>query len=177
MDTRDTRTPLISLVSPRKAQKIGMSLLRYIDPFRDEGVLMATYLELKAQADKIMEPAEAARLAELQTVLAEVRARVAEYGLTPEQVIGRQRTVRTILRRQLPRYRPALPRFHPDMHEPEEVETRRQHLAVLVLGRPRSCSGNRPWWSYPGEAPTRISQAAYPAPPAPAARHPCMQTA
>ena len=26
-----------------------------------------------------------------------------------------------ILRRQLPRHRPALPRFHPDMHEPEKM--------------------------------------------------------
>jgi len=52
---------------------------------------MATYLELKAQAEDILKQAEAARLAELETVLAEVRARVAEYGLTPEQVFGRRR--------------------------------------------------------------------------------------
>jgi DNA-binding protein H-NS len=53
---------------------------------------MATYLELKAQAEKILEQAEAARLAELEAVLDEVRASVAEYGLTPEQVFGRRRT-------------------------------------------------------------------------------------
>jgi DNA-binding protein H-NS len=55
---------------------------------------MATYLELKAQAETLLRQAEEARLAELQTVLDEVRARVAEYGLTPEQVFGRKRAVR-----------------------------------------------------------------------------------
>jgi hypothetical protein len=35
-----------------------------------------------------------------------------------------------ILRRQLPRYRPALPRFHPNMHEPEEM---------LFTTFPRTC--------------------------------------
>src|SRR5258708_8750473 len=45
-------------------------------------------------------------------------------------------TSQAILCRQLPRHRPALPRFHPDMQEPEEVQTCRQHLAVLVLARP-----------------------------------------
>ena len=53
---------------------------------------MATYLELKAQAEKLLKQAEAARLAELETVLAEVRGRVAEYDLTPEQVFGRRRS-------------------------------------------------------------------------------------
>ncbi|SOE61636.1 DNA-binding protein H-NS [Burkholderia sp. D7] len=55
---------------------------------------MATYLELKAQAETLLRQAEEARLAELQTVLDEVRARIAEYGLTPEQVFGRKRAVR-----------------------------------------------------------------------------------
>lgn len=53
---------------------------------------MATYLELKAQAEEFAAKAEHARLSELQTVLDEVRARVKEYGLTPEQVFGRKRT-------------------------------------------------------------------------------------
>ncbi|WP_144156311.1 H-NS family nucleoid-associated regulatory protein [Paraburkholderia sp. BCC1885] len=52
---------------------------------------MATYLELKAQAEEFAAKAEQARLSELQTVLDEVRARVKEYGLTPEQVFGRKR--------------------------------------------------------------------------------------
>ncbi|HEP6427409.1 H-NS family nucleoid-associated regulatory protein [Burkholderia anthina] len=56
---------------------------------------MATYQELKAQADELLRQAEEARLAELETVLQEVRARVAEYGLTPEQVFGRARGPKT----------------------------------------------------------------------------------
>ncbi|MGF7133100.1 DNA-binding protein H-NS [Paraburkholderia sp. EB58] len=51
---------------------------------------MANYLELKAQAEALAAQAEEARLAELQAVLDEVRARVIEYGLTVEQVFGEQ---------------------------------------------------------------------------------------
>ncbi len=56
-----------------------------------KGDRMATYHELKAQADELSRRAEEARLAELDTVIQEVRARVAEYDLTPEQVFGRKR--------------------------------------------------------------------------------------
>ncbi|MBR8428282.1 MULTISPECIES: H-NS histone family protein [Burkholderia] len=56
---------------------------------------MATYLELKAKAEEFAAKAEEARLSELQTVLDEVRARITEYGLTPEQVFGRQRATRS----------------------------------------------------------------------------------
>lgn len=51
---------------------------------------MSGYRELKAQADELMKRAEEARQAELETVLQEVRIRVAEYGLTPRQIFGRQ---------------------------------------------------------------------------------------
>ncbi|CAB3786230.1 H-NS family nucleoid-associated regulatory protein [Paraburkholderia fynbosensis] len=51
---------------------------------------MANYLELKAQAEALAAQAEEARLAELQAVLDEVRARVIEYGLTLEQVFGEE---------------------------------------------------------------------------------------
>ncbi|MCQ4384242.1 H-NS histone family protein, partial [Clostridioides difficile] len=50
---------------------------------------MATYQELKAKAEALLVQAEEARQAELETVLEEVRARIQEYGLTPEQVFGR----------------------------------------------------------------------------------------
>jgi len=69
---------------------------------------MATYLELKAQAERLMQQAEAARQAELETVLEEVRARVAEYELTREQVFGRRRTAPVTRARQAvasPKYR------------------------------------------------------------------------
>ncbi|WP_081066016.1 H-NS family nucleoid-associated regulatory protein [Burkholderia diffusa] len=52
---------------------------------------MATFQELKAQAEQLLQQAEEARLAELDTVLQEIRARIKEYDLTPEQVFGRGR--------------------------------------------------------------------------------------
>lgn len=55
---------------------------------------MATYQELKAQAEALLAQAEEARQAELQDVLNDVRSKVQEYGLTPEQVFGRKRAVR-----------------------------------------------------------------------------------
>ncbi|HDR9868710.1 TPA: H-NS histone family protein [Burkholderia cenocepacia] len=52
---------------------------------------MATYQELKAKAEALLVQAEEARQAELETVLEEVRTRIQEYGLTPEQLFGRKR--------------------------------------------------------------------------------------
>ncbi|WP_423391460.1 H-NS family nucleoid-associated regulatory protein [Burkholderia sp. LMG 21824] len=52
---------------------------------------MATYKELKVQALALAEKAEAARLAEFQAVLDEVRAKVAEYGITEKDIFGRKR--------------------------------------------------------------------------------------
>ncbi|RQQ44615.1 H-NS histone family protein [Burkholderia stagnalis] len=54
---------------------------------------MTTYQELKAKAEALARQAEEARLAELENVIQEVRARVAEYGLTPEQIFGRRRGI------------------------------------------------------------------------------------
>ncbi|RQR24016.1 H-NS histone family protein [Burkholderia sp. Bp9143] len=69
---------------------------------------MSGYRELKAQADELMRRAEEARLAELETVLQEVRARVAEYELTPRQIFGRQGSAGKAMRRTVtvaPKYR------------------------------------------------------------------------
>ncbi|MBJ9687550.1 H-NS histone family protein [Burkholderia vietnamiensis] len=52
---------------------------------------MATYKDLKAQAEALAAKAEAARLAEFQVVLDDVRAKVAEYGITEKDIFGRQR--------------------------------------------------------------------------------------
>ncbi|MDN7919307.1 H-NS histone family protein [Burkholderia gladioli] len=52
---------------------------------------MATYQELNAQMDALAEQAEAARLKEFQAALDEVRAKVAEYGMTERDIFGRQR--------------------------------------------------------------------------------------
>ncbi len=43
---------------------------------------MASYKELKAKADDLMRQAEAARKAETTAVIAEIKVRMAEYGIT-----------------------------------------------------------------------------------------------
>lgn len=43
---------------------------------------MATYKELKAQAEALLQQAEAARLAEIAAVVAEIRAKMKECGIT-----------------------------------------------------------------------------------------------
>ncbi|MBR8346110.1 H-NS family nucleoid-associated regulatory protein [Burkholderia ambifaria] len=52
---------------------------------------MATYLELKAQAEALAQKAEAARLAELESLIATMREQIAEYGITADQLFGRRR--------------------------------------------------------------------------------------
>ncbi|WP_414442379.1 H-NS family nucleoid-associated regulatory protein [Burkholderia sp. 22PA0106] len=49
------------------------------------------YKALKAQLDSLQERAEAARVAELERVITQVRELVAEYGITSEQIFGRKR--------------------------------------------------------------------------------------
>lgn len=55
---------------------------------------MATknYKDLKDQLAKLQEATEAARIAELEAVVADIRVKVAEYGITAEQIFGRQRS-------------------------------------------------------------------------------------
>jgi len=43
---------------------------------------MATYKELKAQAEALLQQAETARRAEIAAVVAEIQARMKEYGIT-----------------------------------------------------------------------------------------------
>lgn len=55
--------------------------------------LMATYLELKAQAEALALQAEEARRAELDAIISAIREQIVEYGITPEQLFGRRRAV------------------------------------------------------------------------------------
>ncbi|MHB8938514.1 MAG: H-NS histone family protein [Thiobacillus sp.] len=49
---------------------------------------MATYKELKAQAEALLKQAEVARRAEIAGVVAEIRARMQEYGITLADLKG-----------------------------------------------------------------------------------------
>lgn len=49
---------------------------------------MATYKELKAQAEVLMQQAEAARRAEIAAVVAEIQARMKEFGITVADLKG-----------------------------------------------------------------------------------------
>ncbi|MCG1042929.1 H-NS histone family protein [Mycetohabitans sp. B8] len=51
---------------------------------------MATYKQLQQQIEALQQKAEEARVAELDAVLADIRAKVAEYGLTSQDIFGRR---------------------------------------------------------------------------------------
>lgn len=51
---------------------------------------MATYKELRNQLEALAEKTEAARLAEFQAIVEDIRVKVAEYGITEKDIFGRQ---------------------------------------------------------------------------------------
>jgi DNA-binding protein H-NS len=55
---------------------------------------MATFKELKAQMAALEEQAAAARAVEFEEVLADIRAKVADYGFTQRDIFGRRRGTR-----------------------------------------------------------------------------------
>lgn len=59
--------------------------------FSMEEVKMATYVELKEQADDLMRQAEAARKAETGAAIAEIKAKMAMYGITLADLGGKTR--------------------------------------------------------------------------------------
>ncbi|RQU83925.1 H-NS family nucleoid-associated regulatory protein [Burkholderia cenocepacia] len=63
---------------------------------------MATYLELKAQADALAQQAEEARLAEVKNIITKMREQIAEYGITADQLFGRRRVSAASARAPLP---------------------------------------------------------------------------
>lgn len=67
---------------------------------------MATYLELKAQAEALAQQAEEARVAELESIITTMREQIAKYGITVEQLFGRRRTAAPSTRPRIaPKYR------------------------------------------------------------------------
>ncbi|HDR9497107.1 H-NS histone family protein [Burkholderia cepacia] len=67
---------------------------------------MATYLELKAQAEALKQQAEEARIAELDSIITVIREQIAEYDITPEQLFGRRRAAASTTRAPIaPKYR------------------------------------------------------------------------
>ena len=59
-----------------------------------EGVSMASYKELKSQAEDLMRQAEAARKAEIGAAIAEIKAKMAMYGITLTDLGGKARAVK-----------------------------------------------------------------------------------
>jgi DNA-binding protein H-NS len=56
---------------------------------------MATYTELKAQAEVLLKQAEVARRAEIASVVAEIQARMKEYGITLDDLKGGAKKTKT----------------------------------------------------------------------------------
>lgn len=52
---------------------------------------MATYLELKKQAEDLAARAEEARVAEIDAMIDDIRAKVEEFGITPNEIFGRRK--------------------------------------------------------------------------------------
>ncbi len=52
------------------------------------------YKTLKAQLAALQEKTEAARVAELEAIIADIREKVAEFGITSDQIFGRQRAAK-----------------------------------------------------------------------------------
>jgi DNA-binding protein H-NS len=57
----------------------------------EKNMANSDYKTLKAQLDALQEKTEAARVAELEALIADIREKVAEYGITAEQIFDRQR--------------------------------------------------------------------------------------
>ena len=55
---------------------------------------MATYVELKEQAENLMRQAEAARKSEIGAAIAEIKAKMAMYGITVEDLGGKAKAAR-----------------------------------------------------------------------------------
>ncbi len=55
---------------------------------------MATYVELKEQAEDLMRQAEAARKSEIGSAIADIKAKMAAYGITLDDLGGKAKAAR-----------------------------------------------------------------------------------
>jgi DNA-binding protein H-NS len=55
---------------------------------------MTTYFELKEKAEELMRQAEAARKTEIGAAIAEIKAKMATYGITPDDLGGKAKARR-----------------------------------------------------------------------------------
>ncbi len=55
---------------------------------------MATYVELKQQAEDLMRQAEAARKSEIGAAIADIKAKMAAYGITLDDLGGKSKAAR-----------------------------------------------------------------------------------
>jgi len=55
---------------------------------------MATYLELKGQAEDLLRQAESVRKAEIGAAIADIKAKMTAYGITLEDLGGRKRVAK-----------------------------------------------------------------------------------
>lgn len=53
-----------------------------------------SYSDVKAQIDALQAEAEALRAEEVQAVIADIRTKVAEYGITEQDIFGRRRSAK-----------------------------------------------------------------------------------
>ncbi|KAG0189044.1 hypothetical protein DFQ28_003990 [Apophysomyces sp. BC1034] len=63
---------------------------------------MATYKQLQQQIEALQQKADEARVAELDAVTADIRQKVAEYGLTPQDIFGRRHTTAGASKKRAP---------------------------------------------------------------------------
>ncbi|MCR4471147.1 H-NS histone family protein [Burkholderia sp. SCN-KJ] len=61
-----------------------------------------TYQQVKAELEALQQEAEALRQQEVAAVVAEIRGKVSEYGLTEQDIFGRKRAAQTPI---APKYR------------------------------------------------------------------------
>lgn len=66
---------------------------------------MSTYVELKAQAQELLRQAEALRSDERKGVIAELKAKISEYGLSENDLFSSSKAKSAVKREVQPKYR------------------------------------------------------------------------